>query len=94
MNEEEVRKVVWTRRAREALVKILVYRYSDIPSAYDIVENDILAAAERIVFPEQYQVDEYFPEYRRIIVRDYKLLYKHENRVVYILDVICTRAKN
>lgn len=93
MTAQKVTKIVWTRQARESLSAILEYRYSGVPTAYKIVKNDIITASKNIVFPEQYQNDDIFPEYRRIIVRDYKLLYKDIKNVIYILNVVCTKAK-
>lgn len=90
---EKVRKIVWARQAREALSAILEYRYSEIPSAYGIVRKDIINASKNIVFSEQYQKDDIFPEYRRVIVRDYKILYKEKQGIVYILNVVCTKAE-
>lgn len=71
----KIKKVVWVRQAREALYAILEYRYLEIPTASEIVKRDIINASKSIVFPEQYQQDDIFPKYRRIIVRDYKILY-------------------
>ncbi|MDN3596833.1 type II toxin-antitoxin system RelE/ParE family toxin [Zunongwangia endophytica] len=90
----KITQVVWTRQAREALTSILDYRYKDLPAARKIVRKDIIEASKKIVFAEQYQQDEIFSNYRRIIVRDYKLLYKHQNEMVYILNVVCTKANN
>jgi len=72
----KITKVVWTRQARESLKSILDYRYKEIPSARNIV----------------YQEDEIYSQYRRIIVRDYKILYKESKSVAYILNVVCTKA--
>ena len=44
-------------------------------------------AAKKINFSEQFQRDEIESEYRRIIIRDYKLLYKEENQVVFIVKI-------
>ena len=85
-------KVVWTRQARESLNSILEYRYKEIPSTRKIVRIDIIKASKEIVFAEQYQPDDILPEYRRIIIRDYKILYKEQNKIAYILNVICTRS--
>jgi plasmid stabilization system protein ParE len=93
MTAQKVTKIVWTRQARESLLAILEYRYSEIPTAYSIIKKDIISASKNIVFSKQYQNDDIFPEYRRIIVRDYKLLYKEIRNVVYILNVVCTKAK-
>jgi len=89
----KVTQVVWTRHARESLNAILEYRYKDIPSARKIVRKDIIDASNTIVFGEQYQQDNIFPEYKRIIVRDYKILYKELKGVAYVLNVVCTKAK-
>lgn len=88
----KITKVVWTRQARESLNTILDYRYKEIPSARKIVRKDIIDASNQIVFAEQYQKDEIFPQYRRIIARDYKILYKEQKSIAFILTVVCTRA--
>jgi len=91
---DKVTKVVWTRQARESLNAILDYRYKDIPSARKIVRKDIIEASKRIVFSKQYQEDEIFSEYRRIVVRDYKILYKEQSGTAYVLNVVCTKVDN
>lgn len=88
----KVTKIVWTKQAQEALTAILDYRYSKIPTARKIVRKDIIEASKNIVFIDQYQSDVIVPEYRRIVVRDYKLIYKSENSIVYILNVVCTKS--
>jgi len=89
---DKVAKVVWTRQAREALNAILDYRYAKNPSARKIVRKDIIEASKDIVFTKQYQHDTIAPEYRRIIVRDYKIIYKSTPETVIVLNVVCTRA--
>ena len=84
----KVKRIVWVRQAREALSEILDYRYTSIPSAYKIVRKEIISASKSIVFSEQYQQDEIFSEYRRIIIRDYKILYREKEEVVYILNEV------
>lgn len=88
----KITKVVWTRKAQESLLLILEYRYTKSPSARKIVRKDIIRASKEIQFAEQFQKDDILPEYRRIIVRDYKLIYSYEKEIVYILNVICTKA--
>jgi plasmid stabilization system protein ParE len=78
-----VTKIVWTRQARSVLNDILDYRYSEIPEARKIVKTDIISASLNIIFPEQFQKDDIFPEYRRIIVRDYKILYSFKESIVF-----------
>ena len=89
---DKINQVVWTRQARESLNAILDYRYKEIPSARKIVRKDLINSSKDIVFAEQYQQDDIFPQYRRIIVRDYKTLYKEQNGIAYILNVVCTRS--
>lgn len=85
-------KVVWTREAQKSLNAILDYRYKDIPSARKILRSDIISSSKEIVFATQYQRDEVFSQYRRIRVRDYKILYKEIEGVVYIMNVVCSLA--
>ena len=91
---EKVSKIVWTRQARESLNKILDYRYKDIPEARKIVRKDIIKASKEIVFTKQFQRDDIQPQYRKIRVRDYKILYKEDISDVYIMNVICTIARS
>lgn len=59
------------------------------------VKNDILKATRELHFVEQYQRDEIEPEYRRIIVRDYKLLYKEEKEgTVFIARIFSTKQNS
>ncbi|OBQ55424.1 type II toxin-antitoxin system RelE/ParE family toxin [Tamlana sp. s12] len=91
---DKVSKVAWTRQARESLTKILDYRYKNLQSARSIVRKAIIDASKQIVFSKQYQKDDIFPEYRRIVVRDYKILYKEVKGVAYILNIVCTKASS
>ncbi|MCD0464858.1 type II toxin-antitoxin system RelE/ParE family toxin [Flavobacterium sp. ENC] len=86
-----IEKVVWTNTARNQLKSIYNYYKEKSIQGANNVKNDILASTKKIHFVEQYQKDEIEPEYRRIIVRDYKILYKEENRVVYIARIFSTK---
>lgn len=39
------------------------------------IRTELFEAPKSIIFPEQFQIDEYFPRFRRIVVRNYKVLY-------------------
>ena len=93
MPKNAIEKVVWTFQAITSLNEILDYRYHNIPEARKIIRKEILSSSKKIVFADQYQRDDIFPIYRRIIIRDYKLLYREENAIVYIVNVVCTKAK-
>ena len=66
--------------------------YKDIsPQGAENVKNDILKAAKEIVFAKQFEQDEIEPNFRRIIVRHYKLIYTIEKDIIAILRIIDTR---
>lgn len=55
------------------------------------VKNDILKASKELVFTKQYQKDEIEPDFKKIIVRNYKLIYSVENETIAILRIFDTR---
>lgn len=84
-------KVIWTNRAKEQL-KTIYNQYKTItPQGAKNVKDDILKTAKELVFAKQYQQDEIEPEFRRIIVRHYKLIYSIENDIISILRIFDTR---
>jgi plasmid stabilization system protein ParE len=88
-------KIIWTDKASAQLKSIYDY-YKDerqTPQGAKTVKNEILRVARRILHPGQYQKDEIQPEYRRFIVRHYKVLYKEENGNILILRIFNT-ARN
>lgn len=87
-------KVIWTNKAKAQLKSIYDYykHEKQTPQGAKTVKNDILKASKGILHPEQYQQDEVQPEYRRIIVRHYKLLYKEKEGNIHILRIFnCAR---
>lgn len=87
----KVRKVVWTDTAKDQLKTIYnYYKEKSLQGAINI-KNDILSSTKSIHFVDQYQKDEIEPEYRRIIVRDYKILYLADKEVVYIIRLFSTK---
>ncbi|MFQ6602742.1 type II toxin-antitoxin system RelE/ParE family toxin [Flavobacterium sp. C3NV] len=87
----KIRKVVWTNTAKDQLKTIYnYYKEKSLQGAINL-KNDVLSSTKGIRFVEQYQKDEIEPEYRRIIVRDYKILYLEENEVVYITKIFATK---
>jgi plasmid stabilization system protein ParE len=51
------------------------------------IRDEIIAAPKTIIFPEQFQHDDYMTDYRRIIVRNYKILYYHKDTTIFIISV-------
>jgi len=85
-------KVIWSNRAKAQLKSIHDYiKYKKkSPQGASNVRKDILQASRNIVFTEQYQQDEIQSEYRRIVVRHYKLLYKEKDGTIQILRLFDT----
>ncbi|WP_413614472.1 type II toxin-antitoxin system RelE/ParE family toxin [Flavobacterium sp. N1736] len=66
------------------------YKEKSIQGAHNF-KNDILEVTAKIQFNEQYQKDEIESEYRRIIVRNYKILYREEDLIIYIIKIISVK---
>lgn len=58
------------------------------------VISDIRKAPKTIYFPELYSIEEYFPEYRKIVVRDYKIIHTVNTQSKTIEDVISLYYKS
>ena len=88
-----VLKVIWSNRAKAQLKSIHDYIKDKLksPQGAKNVKRDILKTARSIVFAEQYEVDEIQPEYRRMLVRHYKILYKEKQGKIHILGVFDTQ---
>ncbi|MCF8459185.1 MAG: type II toxin-antitoxin system RelE/ParE family toxin [Flavobacteriales bacterium] len=89
---EKVLTVEWTDTAKAKLRKVYEFHseYSE-ESAFKIV-NEIIEEADSIIFFKQFQVDDVNSKYRRIIVRQYKVLYKIEVGIVWIMNVFPTKG--
>jgi len=88
---DKLLKVVWTYTAKNQLKTIYNYYKEKSVQGANNIKNEILNATKIIRFSEQYQKDEIEPEYRRIIVRDYKILYLVEEEVIYISKIFSTK---
>ncbi|MDN5210722.1 hypothetical protein QQ020_01645 [Fulvivirgaceae bacterium BMA12] len=51
----------------------------------------MLESPKKIHFSKQYQLDEINPKFRRIVVRDYKILYKEVGGTIHVLDIVSIR---
>ncbi len=84
-------KIIWTRQAKEALKRIYDYYKEKSLQGAKNVRSELLHSPKTIHFAKQYQVDDINPKYRRIVVRDFKVLYKEHNNTILVLDIISTR---
>jgi len=85
-------EVIWTITAKSQLNSIYNFYKTERKTLQGAinVRHDILEAGRKITFKDQYQKDEIQPEYRRIIVRHYKLLYKEIGGKIVILRIFNT----
>ena len=73
-------KIVWTATSKKDMRKI-----KNNISLNRLLE--IYACPERIIFPEQFQIDQYRLDCRRIIVGNYKVLYQFNDELIKIVRV-------
>jgi len=84
----ESSKIIWTLQAKMAVKNIYnFYKDKSLQGAKN-VKTDLLQSPKSIRFSKQYRLDEVNPNYRRIIVRDYKILYKEKGSTIQIIDVL------
>jgi len=85
--------ILWDNQATADLKLIFEFIRIQSPQGAKNVISDIVAQSKNIHFVEQYQVDEFLGEpYRRMIVRDYKIIYKiHSETEIRILQIFDTR---
>ena len=84
-------KKIWTNTARAQLKAIYEnYKVKSLQAAKTL-KDEILQTTRELHFASQYQKDEIEPEFRRIIVRHYKILYIEENGIVFIARIFDTR---
>ncbi len=85
-------QIIWSTIAEISLTDIWsFYAKKDIAVADKIID-EIIQMAESIEFGEQFQIEEYLEgDYRRAIVRHFKIIYRVENNHLRIIDVFDTR---
>jgi addiction module RelE/StbE family toxin len=85
--------ILWDNQAKADLKLIFEFiKLKSLQGALNVI-SDIVAQSKNIHFAEQYQVDEILGEpFRRMIVRDYKIIYKiHSKTEIRILQIFDTR---
>lgn len=86
-------QVIWDNHAKADLKLIFDFLQLKSPQGAKNVIRDIIDQTKNIHFAKQYQVDEFLGEpYRRMIVRNYKIIYKvHSETEIRILQIFDTR---
>lgn len=86
-------RILWDNNAKSDLKLIFEFlKIKSLQGAKNVIA-DILLQSKSIQFAQQYQVDEILGEpYRRMIVRNYKIVYKiHSETEIRILMIFDTR---
>ncbi len=84
-------KIIWTKQTHAAVKAVFDYYKEKSLQGAKNVKADLLSSPQTIHFSKQYQIDEINPDYRRIVVRDYKVLYKEKSGEIQIMDVVSTK---
>ncbi len=82
-------EVVWSQESDEDLDYIHKHYLNHSPETAQNRIINIILEAEKIVFLEQYQIDEYNPEFRRYFVdnKKFRLLYKVIDNKILIVRI-------
>ncbi len=88
--------ILWDNQAKADLKILFEFIRLKSPQGARSVISDIVFQSKNIHFVEQYQVDEFLGEpYRRMIVRDYKVIYKiHSETEIRILQIFGNRQNS
>lgn len=82
--------IVWTDQAKLALKEVYKFHKKVSVEWADKIRNKIYQSPENLSYANQYQIDEYNSDFRRIVVGDYKVLYQERDNVIYIVDIVCS----
>ena len=83
--------VIWTSKSFEDISNIHHYLSNKISSeTANKIIDEIYQAVNSITFVEQFQIDEYRKDCRRIIIRNYKILYHIKDSEIFVIRVFNT----
>jgi plasmid stabilization system protein ParE len=83
--------IFWTTNAKLDLKDIYLSLEQNIslPVATKITD-EIFGSLNSITFTDQFQIDEYRIDCRRIITRNYKILYQFHHNTIYVVRIFNT----
>lgn len=83
--------VFWSNNAKLDLKDIYLSLEKNISLSVAIkITEEIFGSLNSITFPEQFQIDEYRIDCRRLILRNYKILYQFHNNTIYVVRIFNT----
>ena len=89
------KRLIWTQKALQQLDALDDYLLENAPYYADKIINEVLQAPNRLIeFPSSGQIEEYLTdvgEYRYLVYSHFKIIYRIENKVIYIVALFDTR---
>ena len=83
--------IFWTTNAKLDLKDIyLSLKQNFSLTVASKVTDEIFESVNSITFSDQFQIDEYRIDCRRIITRNYKILYQFHNNTIYVVRIFNT----
>ena len=80
--------IFWTENAKEDLKDIYISLKKVISKDKAAkIRDELFNCTDSIVFAEQFQLDEYRFDCRRIIIRNYKILYQIKANSIFVIRV-------
>jgi plasmid stabilization system protein ParE len=84
-------KIFWTVNAKEDLKEIYISLKNKISKETALkIRDELFSCIDEIVFAEQFQLDEYRLDCRRIIIRNFKVLYQIQENSIFVVRVFST----
>jgi plasmid stabilization system protein ParE len=81
-------EIFWTENAKEDLKEIYISLKIKISKETALkIRDELFNCTDEIVFAEQFQLDEYRIDCRRMIVRNFKILYQIQGNAIYIIRI-------
>ncbi len=81
-------EIFWTSNAKEDLKEIYISLKNKISKEAAIKSrNELFNCTNQIVFAEQFQLDEYRLDCRRIVIRNFKILYQIRENSIFVIRV-------
>ena len=89
------KKVIWSKKAKESLKEYCDFIKKDSVPAAKRVRLEILKATRNLnIYPEKFQIDEYYPNntgnIRRLFRWSYRIVYEINEETIDILNVLHT----
>ena len=83
--------ISWTTNAKLDLKDIYLSLEQNISLLVATkITDEIFESLNSIIFPDQFQIDDYRIDCRRIIIRNYKILYQFHNNTIYVVRIFNT----